>query len=58
MMRVSQRCCWRRERVDKNILGMDLLDGLVQRGVAQVAVSFTGHRLLHPRPATRGRGAS
>jgi hypothetical protein len=36
------------ERVDKNILGMDLLDGRVQREVAQVAVSFTGHRLLNP----------
>lgn len=36
------------ERVEKNILGMELVDGLLQREVAQTAVNFIGHRLLDP----------
>ncbi len=41
------------ERVEKNILGMDLVDGVVRREVAQIAVSFTGHRLLGPSHSER-----
>ncbi len=37
------------ERVERNILGMDLVGDQVRRDVAQVAVSFTGHRLVDPR---------
>ena len=36
-------------REEKNILGMDLVGDLVQRDVAQVSVSFSGHHLLDPR---------
>ncbi|TCT24139.1 hypothetical protein EDC35_101459 [Thiobaca trueperi] len=36
------------ERSEKHILGMDLVNGLVQREVAQIAVNFNGHRLLEP----------
>lgn len=37
------------ERVERNILGMDLVGDQVRRDVQQVAMSFTGHRLLDPR---------
>jgi len=37
------------ERVERNTLGMDLIGDQVRRDVQQVAVSFTGHRLLDPR---------
>jgi hypothetical protein len=37
------------ERVEKTFLGMDLVNDQVRRDVPQVAVSFTGHRLLDPR---------
>ncbi len=37
------------ERVEKNILGMDLVGDQVRRDVQQVAVSFSGHRLLDPK---------
>ncbi len=36
------------ERVERNILGMELVGEQVQREVAQVAVSFAGHRLIEP----------
>lgn len=36
------------ERVERNILGMDLVGEQVRRDVPQVAVSFTAHRLLDP----------
>lgn len=36
------------ERVERNILGMDLVGDQVRRDVQQVAVSFTAHRLLDP----------
>jgi hypothetical protein len=36
-------------RVEKNILGIDLVGDLVKRDVAQVSVNFTGHHLLEPR---------
>ena len=36
------------ERVERNILGMDLVGDQVRRDVPQVAVSFAGHRLLDP----------
>ena len=36
------------EQAERRILGMDLVGDQVQREVAQVAVSFTGHRLLEP----------
>ncbi|MCK7574931.1 MAG: hypothetical protein MZV65_02925 [Chromatiales bacterium] len=36
------------ERSEKRILGVDLVDGVLQREVAQTSVSFLGHRLLHP----------
>jgi hypothetical protein len=36
-------------REEKNILGMDLVGDQVRGDVAQVAVSFAGHRLLEPR---------
>jgi hypothetical protein len=35
-------------REEKNILGMDLVGDQVRGDVAQVAVSFAGHRLLEP----------
>lgn len=37
------------ERRERNILGMDLVGDRVQQDVAQVTVSFSGHRLLDPR---------
>jgi hypothetical protein len=37
------------ERVERNVLGMDLAGESVRRDVAQVAVSFIAHRLLDPR---------
>ena len=37
------------ERVERSILGMDLVGDLVRRDVPQVAVSFSGHRLLDPQ---------
>jgi hypothetical protein len=36
------------ERVEKNVLGADLVGDLVRHDVAQVAVSFGGHRLVEP----------
>lgn len=36
------------ERVERNILGMDLVGDQVRRDVQQVSVSFTAHRLLDP----------
>lgn len=36
------------ERMERNILGMDLVGERVRRDVPQVTVSFTGHRLLDP----------
>ena len=39
------------ERVERNILGMDLVGDQVRRDVQQVAVSFTAHRLLDPTPS-------
>jgi hypothetical protein len=36
------------ERVEKSILGMDVVGDSVRRDVAQVAVSFSGHRLVDP----------
>lgn len=36
------------ERDERNILGMELVGDQVQREVAQIAVSFSGHRLLEP----------
>jgi hypothetical protein len=39
------------ERMERNVLGMDLAGESVRREVAQVAVSFSGHRLLDPRPS-------
>jgi hypothetical protein len=37
------------ERVERNILGMDLVGDQVRRDVPQVAVSFAAHRLLDPK---------
>jgi hypothetical protein len=37
------------ERMERNILGMDLVGDRVRRDVQQVTVSFAGHRLLDPR---------
>jgi hypothetical protein len=37
------------ERIERGILGMDLVDDQVLRDVPQVTVSFSGHRLLDPR---------
>lgn len=34
------------ERVEKNVLGMELAGDMLQRDVAQVAVSFRNHRLI------------
>ena len=42
-------CLLLAERVERNILGMDLVGDQVRRDVPQVAVSFIGHRLLDPR---------
>ncbi|MBK5969402.1 MULTISPECIES: hypothetical protein [Thiorhodovibrio] len=36
------------ERVERNILGMDLVGEQVRRDVPQVTVSFTAHRLVDP----------
>lgn len=36
------------ERVEKNVLGMELSGDMLRRDVAQVAVSFRGHRLVDP----------
>ena len=36
------------ERTEKNILGVDLVGELMRREVAQVAVNFSGHRLVEP----------
>ena len=36
------------ERMEKNILGNDLVGDHVRRDVAQVAVNFSGHRLVEP----------
>jgi hypothetical protein len=36
------------ERVEKHILGRDLVDGLMRRDVPQIAVNFVGHRLVDP----------
>ena len=36
-------------REERNVLGMDLTGDQVRRDVAQVSVSFAGHRLLEPR---------
>ena len=36
-------------RQERNVLGMDLMGDQVRRDVAQVSVSFSGHRLLEPR---------
>jgi hypothetical protein len=36
-------------REERSILGMDLVGDQVRRDVAQVSVSFSGHRLLEPR---------
>lgn len=36
------------ERVERQVLGMELVGDQVRRDVAQVAVSFFGHRLLEP----------
>jgi hypothetical protein len=38
------------ERVERQVLGLDLVDDQVRRDVAQVAISFTGHRLIDPTP--------
>ena len=38
------------EKIEKNILGMDLMGDSVRRDVAQVAVNFSGHRLVDPMP--------
>jgi hypothetical protein len=36
------------ERIEKNILGIDLIGDRLQHDVAQVAVNFSGHRLVEP----------
>lgn len=36
------------ERVEKNVLGVELVGEMLQRDVAQVAVSFRNHRLVEP----------
>jgi hypothetical protein len=36
------------ERVEKNVLGMELTADIVRREVAQTTVSFRGHRLVDP----------
>lgn len=36
-------------RIERNVLGMDLTGERVRREVAQVTVSFAGHRLLDPQ---------
>ena len=36
------------ERVEKQVLGMELAGDIVRRDVAQVAVNFRGHRLVDP----------
>jgi hypothetical protein len=36
------------ERIEKNVLGMELNNDRLQREVAQVSVSFRNHRLLEP----------
>lgn len=39
------------ERVERTILGMELVGDQVRRDVPQIAVSFAGHRLLDPHPS-------
>jgi hypothetical protein len=39
------------ERIERTVLGMDLVDDQVQKEVSQIAVSFGGHRLLEPEPS-------
>ena len=36
------------ERAEKNVLGMEMAGDMMRRDVAQVAVIFSGHRLLEP----------
>ena len=36
------------ERIEKNVLGIDLVGDLLRHDVAQVAVSFRNHRLVEP----------
>lgn len=36
------------ERIEKNVLGIDLVGGTLRRDVAQVTVNFGGHRLVDP----------
>ena len=36
------------DRVEKHILGRDLVDGMMRRDVPQVALNFVGHRLVDP----------
>lgn len=36
------------ERIERNVLGMDLVGDQVRRDVPQVVISFSGHRLLDP----------
>lgn len=36
------------ERVEKNVMGMEMTGDMLHRDVAQVAVSFRGHRLVDP----------
>lgn len=43
-------------RAERNILGMDLVGDQVRRDVAQVSVSFSGHRLLEPRASAEESG--
>lgn len=38
------------QRLEKSILGMELVGDQVQREVQQVAVSFAAHRLIDPKP--------
>lgn len=36
------------ERVDKHILGRDLVDGMMRRDVPQVSINFVAHKVLEP----------
>ncbi|WP_240905631.1 hypothetical protein [Thiorhodococcus mannitoliphagus] len=38
----------RAERIEKHVLGRDLVDGQMRRDVPQVAVNFAGHHLVDP----------
>jgi hypothetical protein len=42
------------ERVEKNILGMELAGDLLRRDVQQVSVSFRNHRLVEPSAGEEG----